>query len=953
MGRRVGIARPGGRLARLLVAVVACEVMRGAAPAAASPTFVLPVRLQDLGTAGASAIVPSPSGGPARVFSIESGGALVARTFDASGARLSSTVLVPAGVQSPLRVADVDGDGVLDLVSGGANALEFRRGRADGTFEPAVSSPVTGNYWSFATLADVNGDGRLDAVTYNYPGIAVLLADSTGHFVPLPLSVTQGLDVGRVMAGRFDDDDVWDIVARNTSGTGFYSLYHGLGDGRFEYAGDIASTPVSCYVTVATDFDGNGRMDLAYMAYDNVTGGLVAKVLLNPGDIRDGAWTTVSNLRVNYSDAGLELAAGDVNGDGAPDLVAIGYEPDMQQSPNGGLAIGFNDGHGGFGPVRRYDLTSTGGGWSRSVGDIDGDGHPDVLVDGRVLIRGLGGLALAAPQRVVSPAKTPPGAVAVRLRHAPGRDLVGFSAQGNGDSAFVLRRTTDGTYEPGVFLRADLHAYAWADEDGDALDDWLGPTADGAGICWWRSDGDGGFTPGPASEPLSGTLVGVADVDGDGIADLVERSNDGATLRRGLADGSFLPPEDTGLRRIAAYDSLGWGDALLADLTGDGRPELVMLGERGCDPAWVVEAWRNDGHGHFTFADTAAVYYVMPSGAAPTCAEDQDVRPRLMAGDVDGDGFADVVVPRGHRVFDWVQDYCLDVFRSDGAAGLSFFSTAPIPVDDGTMVSFGPDRRATLVSVFGNSTRDGWVETSEWAPGGGAPATKSTEIVYRPMTLAVADLDGLGAPAVVTCTQLYPYGGSSNAIVTILRTVPPEVPTPALAALVSACAVDGRVEIEWQVSDAPASLEVERTLDRTAWSTLARVSPDGTGRVRFTDAAPPAGAEAGYRLAWTEDGRRVTAASAFVAVPAAPRFGLRALCSAGRTLAFALESPVAGEARVELFDVAGRRVADERVRVGPSAAARLSPGARLAPGLYLARARLGARVAVTRAVVLR
>jgi hypothetical protein len=66
---------------------------------------------------------------------------------------------VPAS--GALHVADVDGDGVLDLVveSGG---LAVFRGHCDGTFAPAGSFPIAG---ADLGLADLDGDGLPEIVT--------------------------------------------------------------------------------------------------------------------------------------------------------------------------------------------------------------------------------------------------------------------------------------------------------------------------------------------------------------------------------------------------------------------------------------------------------------------------------------------------------------------------------------------------------------------------------------------------------------------------------------------------------------------------------------------------------------------------------------------------------------------------------------------------------------------
>ena len=76
-------------------------------------------------------------------------------------------------------------------------------------------------------------------------------------------------------------------------------------------------------------------------------------------------------------------------------------------------------------------------------------------------------------------------------------------------------------------------------------------------------------------------------------------------------------------------------------------------------------------------------------------------------------------------------------------------------------------------------------------------------------------------------------------------------------------------------------------------------------------------------------------------------------------MAFALELPMAGEARLEVFDLAGRRVAEvHRARLDAGRHTlrwdgRGDAGDALAPGVYLARASAGGASAITRVVRVR
>ncbi|MDB6076711.1 MAG: hypothetical protein JWO82_458 [Akkermansiaceae bacterium] len=115
----------------------------------------------------------------------------------------------------------------------------------------------------------------------------------------------------------------------------------------------------------------------------------------------------------------------------------------------------------------------------------------------------------------------------------------------------------------------------------------------------WNNDGKGGFQRGRDWQDPTGKtgLIGIADFDGDGCADLLTSVNTGTSaapvfqigLIRGAGDGGFVTtaPE---LIFSAASDS--YQPALrLHDLNGDGSPDLLV----------PTGSWLNDGHGHFAF----------------------------------------------------------------------------------------------------------------------------------------------------------------------------------------------------------------------------------------------------------------------------------------------------------------------------------------------------------------
>ena len=88
----------------------------------------------------------------------------------------------------------------------------------------------------------------------------------------------------------------------------------------------------------------------------------------------------------------------------------------------------------------------------------------------------------------------------------------------------------------------------------------------------------------------------VVDVNKDGFPDIVAFGNNTVYVSLGLGDGTFAAPQ-VALENRFTYLGDGWRvgrhERILADLDGNGAPEIVGFGEDG---VWV--SW-NDGKGAF------------------------------------------------------------------------------------------------------------------------------------------------------------------------------------------------------------------------------------------------------------------------------------------------------------------------------------------------------------------
>jgi hypothetical protein len=318
---------------------------------------------------------PSPSGG----------GALASRAQVSTG---------PNSVgDARIAFADVNSDGRPDL----ASTLQDDSVTVNlNTTAPGAITPSFGAAVAFAAvsshgvaLGDINGDGRPDmAATLDAGSVSVWFnTTAPGAAAPsfsAPQSfATNGLFPTQLAIRDFNGDMRADLVVTNGTGNSVSILRNAGAPGgltpNFDVKVDIPTCDPGSDMEVA-DFNGDGRADIA-VPCDSED---VLSVLLNT--TTPGALTpTFSRLDVPLAPVAVRptgVATGDLNGDGKID-VAIA---NLVTAPNG-LVILLNTTPAGAG-VPTFSsplvaLPSVDDGVLVSIGDINNDGKPDVVLPGR------------------------------------------------------------------------------------------------------------------------------------------------------------------------------------------------------------------------------------------------------------------------------------------------------------------------------------------------------------------------------------------------------------------------------------------------------------------------------------------------------------------------------------------------------------------------------------------
>jgi hypothetical protein len=275
--------------------------------------------------------------------------------------------------------ADVTGNGKLDLVTGTLTSqLALNRGNGDGTFQ--IASIFNKSYFADAGIAfgDFNGDDKLDLIFGLGPGsgdpptyLKVLLGEGGGKFRGLPRFNRLDNSFARgIVAGDFDGDGKLDVAYGYSGGSSNGEVFHGNGDGTFKSVWVLG--PHAALDMVGADFNGDGKLDLIA---EFKTG---LYLFLGNGDgTFQPARRVVTDKRFAGCGSGPSLAVNDFNGDGKADLAFCDWTGPTLRI---GIALGNGDGtfqrpvyyQIPFGPGSTFPFNFT-------AGDFNSDGKTDLI----------------------------------------------------------------------------------------------------------------------------------------------------------------------------------------------------------------------------------------------------------------------------------------------------------------------------------------------------------------------------------------------------------------------------------------------------------------------------------------------------------------------------------------------------------------------------------------------
>ncbi|TAE79470.1 MAG: hypothetical protein EAY81_11205, partial [Bacteroidetes bacterium] len=652
-------------------------------------------------------------------------------------------------------ISDLDGDGKPDLViaNSASNSVSVLRntssvGSITVTSFAAKVDFATGLGPSALAVGDLDGDGKPDLAATNQSAssnsVSIIRNTSTVGSITATsfaakIDFATGINPNSVAIGDLDGDGKHDLVVTNSS-SNTLSVFRNLANGMINansFASKVdfitASSPRS---VIIGDLDGDGKPELV-IANGGTTSVSVFRNTATNGSI--GASSFATNVNFITGTAPRSVVIGDVDGDGKPDLIATNQVSNtvsiLRNTSTNGIINSSSF-------AAKVDLPTGTSPFSVAIGDLDGDGKPDLVTanNGSNNISVLRNTDVILPPTITSftPLSAKPGDVVTitgtNFNTTPANNIVFLGATRATVTAATATNLTvtvpsGATYAPITVLNTSTSLAAYSLANFNPI---YSPAKTGITINDFAARVD--FTTGVSSALRS---AAISDLDGDGQPDLVVTNpslNTVSVYRNTATNGSI------GLGSFATKvdftTSTNPRSIAIGDLDGDGKLDLVVANAGSNN----VSVYRNTATNGSIDLGSFAAKVDFTTNSNPLS---------VTIGDLDGDGKAEVVTTNyfssnvsifrntstnGTIGFATKQDFSTGTNSQPSAAAIGDLD------GDGKHDLAVTNYNSNTVSVFRNTSTSGVIGSNSFA------AKQDFATDTKPILIKIGDLDGDSKP---------------------------------------------------------------------------------------------------------------------------------------------------------------------------------------------------------------
>jgi hypothetical protein len=283
-------------------------------------------------------------------------------------------------LSAPLSVntADIDGDGLLDIVvaPSGANFISIYRNTSSlstisfATKVDFATSPSP----AYTAIKDLDGDGKLDIVVATDNSNSLNVFRNTSTIGNLALTGRTDFAYGRCTSVALDDldgDGKNDIIMVLPVNNNVAILRNISSLGSLSFATKIDNFVGSPSTVVSGDIDGDSKKDIVAASYGN------SKVSVFRNTSTIGSISLAQKIDFNTGTEDWAVSLNDMNGDGKVDILSANYQASSIS------ILKNNSSTGSINFASKVDYSAGTHPWNISISDYNLDSFPDILTSNK------------------------------------------------------------------------------------------------------------------------------------------------------------------------------------------------------------------------------------------------------------------------------------------------------------------------------------------------------------------------------------------------------------------------------------------------------------------------------------------------------------------------------------------------------------------------------------------